>query len=156
MRTINRIDSDGFYIGSLTVNDDISYDNNQVITLDQLKQNKLNELINLCNSSILGKFTAQVNGITYSFSNDFAAQSNFKDAKDAWNYGYIPNTQTIKWTAYDVNGNLVRLDLTQEQFDPINIARMQWQQTNVSMLRDTLEPSVNAAQNQSDLDNIKW
>jgi membrane peptidoglycan carboxypeptidase len=123
---------------------------------DNLKKAKIEELKKACSNAILGYFTAQVNGITYSFSNDTEAQSNFKDAKDAWSYGYIPNTQTIKWTAYDKDGNVVRLDLTEEQFDPINIARMAWQQMNVSKLRDTLEPLVNAATSQSDLDKISW
>ena len=156
MRNINRIDSNGLFLGVSSVYDEINYDSSQNVTLDELRQIKLNELKNSCDITIMGKFTATVNGVTYSFSNDFAAQSNFKDAKDAWSNGYIPNTQTIKWTAYDSNGNVVRLDLTEEQFDPINIARMTWQLTNVSKLRDTLEPLVNVAQSQLDLDKIKW
>jgi membrane peptidoglycan carboxypeptidase len=123
---------------------------------DDLKKAKMIELEQACGQAIVGTFTAQVNGVTYSFSNSTSAQSNFKDAKDAWTYGYIPNTQTIKWTAYDSNGNVVRLDLTEEQFDPVNIARMTWQQTNVSKLRDILEPQVNAATSQTDLDKIVW
>lgn len=125
-------------------------------TLDNLKQNKLNELDETCNHVILGKFTAQVDGVTYSFSNNLNAQSNFKDAKLSWMDGDLQPTDTIKWTAYDSNGNVVRLQLTKAKFDPVNIARLIWQQSNVSKLRDTLQPQVESAQSQSDIDAIKW
>jgi YHS domain-containing protein len=127
-----------------------------LMSLDDAKQKKMKELNDACSQAILSRFSSTVNGITYYFSNDYVAQSNFKDAKDAWTHGYIPSTQTIRWTAYDSNGNVMRLDLSQTQFDTINIARMTWQQSNVARLRDTLQPQVNTASTQSDLDKIKW
>lgn len=125
-------------------------------SLDELKQEKMIELEHACSQSIVGTFTAQVNGVTYSFSNSTSAQSNFKDAKDAWTYGYMPNTQTVKWTVYDSDGSIVRLDLTESQFDPVNIARMTWQQTNVSKLRDDLELKVNEATTEDEINQIVW
>lgn len=127
-----------------------------VMNLADLKQNKLNELNDSCNNAILNKFTSQVDGVTYSFSNDDAAQSNFKDAKLAWMDGDLQPTDTLKWTAYDQTGAVVRIPLTKAQFDPINLARIMWQQSNVSKLRDTLEPLVVSATNPDDIAKIVW
>lgn len=125
-------------------------------SLDQLKQNKLNELNEACNQSILGKFTADVDGVTYSFSHDDAAQSNFKDAKLSWIDGDLALTDVLPWTAYNANGDVVRLQLNKEKFDPVYKAHVMVAMNNVSKLRDTLQPQVESSTTKAQLDAIVW
>jgi hypothetical protein len=129
---------------------------NWVNALDTEKQRKGAELDSACNKAILGRFTAEVDGVTYSFSNDTEAQANFADVKASWMDGDILPEDTMPWTAYDADGNVVRLQLNKAQFDPVNKARMQWKLTCISRYRDILMPMVDAAIAPGDLDNIVW
>lgn len=116
------------------------------VELENEKQIKKVELNKACNQTIIGKFAANVDGVTYYFSNDAEAQSNFKDAKMSFDDGTIDLYMggLVMWTAYDENGNVVRLTLNKSQFIPVNVARMFHQQNNISKLRDELEPMINA------------
>lgn len=127
-------------------------------TTQELRKEKMAELSQRCNQTILGRFAAQVDGVTYYFSNDTEAQSNFKDAKMSFDDGTVDIYMggSVPWTAYDENGSVFRLRLTRDQFMPVNIARMFHQQNNVSKLRDDLEPKVDAATKPSEVTNITW
>lgn len=113
----------------------------QTPNLPDVQTAKMSELNQACGQAILGRFTSTVNGVAYQFSNDAEAQSNFKDALWA-----LENNKatTLKWTAYDANGNIVRIDLDLAMLGNINADRLTHQQANVSKLRDTLQPKVYA------------
>lgn len=123
------------------------------INLDEAKTMKMQELNYRCERTILGRFKATVDAIEYSFSNDTEAQSNFKDGMWA-----LENNKatTVKWTAYDIDGNVVRLDLDLTKLNDVNVARLTHQQTQVAKYRDTLQPQVEAATTIEDVEAITW
>jgi hypothetical protein len=124
--------------------------------LEEARKEKGDVLDQKCKETIQGRFSCEVDGVTYSFSNDSEAQANFADAKSSWIDGDILPEDTLPWTAYDADGNVVRLQLNKAQFDPVNRTRMQWKLTCISRYRDELMPMVDAATAPEDLDNIVW
>lgn len=126
--------------------------------LDEVKERKDLELNAACEQAIFGRFSAQVDGITYYFSNDSNAQSNFKDAKSSFDDGTVDvyMNGTVPWTAYDENGDVVRLQLNKAQFTPVNIARMFHQQNNVTKYRDDLMKRVKMATTVQEVEAVKW
>jgi hypothetical protein len=121
--------------------------------LAAVKTKKINELDSACSTAILGEFTAVVNGTTYSFAHDVNAQTNFTSAKLAFIDG---STTTITWTAYDSNGNVVRLQLTADLFNTVFTAKLEHTTNNISRFRDTLAPQVNAATTVDAVNAITW
>jgi YHS domain-containing protein len=117
------------------------------VELSKAKQNKMDELDAACNKTILGRFAATVDGVVYYFSNDTEAQSNFKDTKLLFEDGTIDALLggVVRWTAYDENGNVNRIQLNKDQFQNVFISRVKHQNDNVSKLRDDLEPKVDSA-----------
>jgi YHS domain-containing protein len=130
----------------------------ELVEFDQAVADKKAELNIACKNAITGRFSADVDGVTYWFSNDTEAQSNFKDTKSLFDDGTIDAMAggIVKWTAYDVNGNVCRIPLNKDQFKPVNIARVMHQNNNVSRLRDDLEPKVDAAKSVPDVQAITW
>ena len=124
-----------------------------IVKVQQAKDSKFNELNNACNMTILGYFTALVNGIEYSFSNDSEAQDNFKDGLWALEGNHAT---TVKWTAYDVNGDVIRLDLDLVNLNNVNMARLTHKNDQVAKLRDTLEPQLNLATTIDEVKAIMW
>lgn len=132
--------------------------NGQLIRNDQYlleieKSNKLEELNQACNDTILGVFQVAVNGSTYSFSHDLAAQQNFSNAKLAFMDNLLT---TISWTAYDNDNNVVRLTLDKDAFNTVYLAHLNHVSSNISKFRDTLQSQVESAINKAQLDNIVW
>lgn len=138
------------------VNGELIKDNDMI--LQKARESKKAELNMACNRAITGRFSADVNGVTYLFSNDTEAQSNFKDARASFEDGTVDMYMNgeIPWTAYDMDGNVVRLQLTKELFTPVNIARMFHQQNNVSKFRDDLEKKVDLATSVPEVNAITW
>ena len=130
----------------------------ELVEFERAVSDKKAELNLACSQAILGKFSADVNGITYYFSNDSEAQSNFKDTKALFDDGTIDAMAggIITWTAYDTNGKVCRIPLNKDQFKPVNIARVMHQNNNVSKLRDDLEKRVDAATSLPEVLAITW
>ena len=128
------------------------------VELKSAKEVKKKELSKICNQTIIGRFSADVEGVTYQFSNDMEAQSNFKDAKLSFSDGTVDMYLggVLPWTAYDTDGNVVRLQLSNEQFQGVYIARLLHQNGAISKLRDDLEKQVNAAEEVSEVEAIQW
>jgi YHS domain-containing protein len=124
--------------------------------ISDVKENKLKELDQKCKEAILGRFSCDVDGVTYYFSGDTEAQANFADAKSSWMDGDLLPEDKVPWTAYDTNGNVVRLQLNKAQFDPVNRARVQWKLDCIGKYRDTLIPRVAAAQTVEELQAVTW
>lgn len=110
--------------------------------LIKAREMKMSELDKACQQSILGYFKATVDGVEYSFSCDFEAQTNFEKVDRAFEKGRM--TQ-INWTAYDANGNVVRVTLDPTSFEPVYLAHLYHIQSNISRLRDVLQPQVEIA-----------
>lgn len=130
----------------------------EIYEFDNAVADKKAELEAACTRAILGRFTADVNGITYQFSNDSEAQSNFKDTKLLFDDGTIDAMTggTVTWTAYDVDGNRCRITLNKDQFKTVFIARVKHQNDNVSKLRDDLDIKVDNAKSVPEVQAITW
>lgn len=126
--------------------------------LDIKKQAKIRRLVDDCNKTILGRFSAMVNGVTYMFSCDMEAQANFEKLDKAFKDGTMAEMgmTSIGWTAYDADGSVVRLDLTYELFRPVYINHLLHIQNNISKLRDFLEPLVANATTVEEIESITW
>lgn len=121
--------------------------------LRQEKDKKIQELNHACSQTILGRFFSDVNGITYSFSNDMEAQANFEKADRAFERGLITE---ILWTAHDVNGDVVRLTLDATAFEGVYIDHLSHIQDNISKFRDVLMPQVESCTTVEEVNSIKW
>jgi hypothetical protein len=126
---------------------------NWINSIDEAKKNKLVELNGACSMTISGRFTATVNNIDYQFSCDSEAQSNFEKTDRAFDKTRITE---INWTAYDVDGNVVRLLLDNTTFEGVYMAHLQHIQDNVSKFRDTLMPLVESASTVDEVNAIIW
>jgi hypothetical protein len=62
----------------------------------------------------------------------------------------------VPWTAYDSQNNVVRLNLDKTTFDIVYIARLKHIQDNISKFRDTLQPKVENASTNEEIDAIQW
>lgn len=121
--------------------------------LESIRKKKIEELNKKCNENILGRFPSVVNSVTYYFSNDTEAQINFDKADGAF---YRNRIADVPWTAYDANGNVVRLLLTATTFEPVFLDHLSHIQNNISKLRDTLEPQVKNATTVAEIEAIVW
>jgi hypothetical protein len=185
MRQIARIDSDGLYVEPVLVGDDAElfiqkedligveipvglhwpkWDGSEWVEgkPDELLQtkidNKVSELDAICNQTILGDFSADIDGVTYFFGHDERAQANFSSAKLGFMDGSIDALMggLVPWTAYDANGKVVRLKLTKDQFSKVFIGHLSHTNGNIGKFRDDLEPKVRGCKKPEDVDAIVW
>jgi hypothetical protein len=122
-------------------------------SIDRAKEDKEHELNSKCNSTILGRFSCVVNDETYHFSNDMEAQANFEKCDRAFEKGRLTE---IPWTAYDTDGNVVRVVLTQETLEQVYLAHLYHIQSSIAKFRDVLMPQVLAATTVEEVEAIKW
>lgn len=126
---------------------------NWIDGLEESKTKKILELDIDCNTAILGRFSSSINGVTYYFSNDTEAQANFEKADNAFFRGRMTE---ITWTAYDEEGNVVRLPLDQTTFESVYMNHLIHIQSNISKYRDMLMPQVEQATTIEEVENIMW
>lgn len=126
--------------------------NSTAKSLEELKQEKLAELSRRCNQTIIGKFSFDYNGVTYYFSCDTEAQSNFEKVDRAFDKARMTE---INWTSYDVGGNAVRLTFDKASFEGLYLAHLNHIQSNISKLRDVLMPIVLEA-TADELNAVTW
>lgn len=122
------------------------------IDINAYRANKMRELGEACNKTILGRFSAELNGKVYEFSCDLEAQSNFEKADRAFEKG---RTTLESWTAYE-NEKVVRVDLDQTSFEIVYLAHLNHIKNNVSKLRDNLMVKVNTAETPEEIEAINW
>lgn len=122
-------------------------------TLDQVKADRLDYLNDMCNKAILSNFTSTVGGINYSFSNDEDAQKNFDKAGRAFDKGFITS---LIWTAYDSQGNDVRIALDNNSFETVYVDHLNHIQSNISNYRDSLQPRVQSATSIDEVNSVIW
>lgn len=132
---------------------------NQKLVKDQqalLEQNKevtLRKFDQLCSETILGRFITEVDGVQYQFSCDNEAQKNFDKCLTAFSRGMI---ESNPWTAYTMEGEVVRLELTTDKFDKVYLSHLEHIQGNIAKFRDILEPRVREAKTLEELREITW
>jgi YHS domain-containing protein len=121
--------------------------------LIEVRKDKEAELDKKCKDTILGRFSCDIDGVTYYFSNDTEAQANFEKCDRNLEKGRI---STITWTAYDTSDNVVRLTFDVVTFEPLYIAQSTHIQANIIKYRDDLMPRVAAAQTIEEIQAITW
>lgn len=134
------------------------YENGELIFVEENvvvieKENKIKELSFECQKTIVGRFIADVNGVPYQFSNDVEAQINFDKLLGAFDRGMVTE---IPWTAYDMEGNVVRVVLNQTAFQVVYMAHLNHIQSNIAKFRDVLQPQVEQSTDITQLKNISW
>jgi hypothetical protein len=134
------------------------YIDGSIIKIDELelikvKSKKKTELQNECDKTILGRFYAELDGVTYQFSCDNEAQKNFDKALKVFEKGW--KTELL-WTVYDMDGNVLRLMVRADQYAPLYMAHLDHIQYNISKFRDTLQPLVEKAETVEEVENVTY
>jgi len=93
------ITQDGFYFYQY-VNDNVIHNANPVISIDKVKENKINELNFLCNQTILGGFSSNcLDNVEHRYKFDEEYQRNFGLAIGA--ISISPDIENIPWPTVD-------------------------------------------------------
>ena len=123
-----------------------------VLELEKAKENKFIELRRECENEILGYFEATVDSVVYLFSFDMEAQQNFNSTLAFFNEGLI---NEVEWTAHR-DGKAHRIVLNKAQFLDVAIASIHHRTSKQRKLRNTLQPSLDAADSVADVEIIEW
>lgn len=126
-------------------------ENLPTIDIEEIRQQKTEELDKLCKDTILGRFKCTLNNIEYEFSYDMEAQSRFNGVAVLFFAGKITE---MEWTAYK-NGERVRIVLSQSDFDILSLAAMNHQATNIAKYNQLLT-SVTEAQSPKEVEAVVW
>lgn len=121
--------------------------------LASVKRAKLTELNKICNQTIMGKFSHDIDGVTYYFSNDTEAQANFEKCDRAFEKNRITE---IAWTAYDTNENIVRILFDYAKFEFVYLSHLGHIQNNITKLRDFLMPMIYSSTTVEEVNSITW
>lgn len=126
---------------------------NEQLQLELAQQSKIAELDQRCEEAILGRFSVELDGVVYAFSNDREAQANFDKCDNSFARGRITE---IPWTAYDPDGNVRRIVLDAVKFEKVYVAHLEHIQGNIAKFRDFLEPLVVGAAGVDEVNLIQW
>jgi hypothetical protein len=128
--------------------------NNPDSTLDELKLAKINQLDEACSLAIVSGFEHALNTKNYLFSCSLSAQANFQGTDTLFKDGTITQAE---WTVVDIATNKVeRIILSQSEFNSIKLKVFQHINSNVSKLRNTLEPQVESATAKAEVEAVVW
>ena len=123
-------------------------------TIEEVKDAKLSQLNELCNQSIVEGFTKEINGVVYHFSCSLSAQSNFAGTDALFKDGLIAD---VEWTVVNTStGKVERLTLDKPTFNSVKLGVFQHINSNVSKFRDTLQPQVESATTNTEVDAVTW
>lgn len=120
-------------------------------SLPQLKQNKLNQLNQACESTILGRFSSTIDGVVYEFSYDMEAQSRFNGMATSFTRGYITE---IEWTCY-LNGERTSVILSEQQFDVVAKDALNHVNSNIAKFREKFT-ELDSATLAEQVNSIVW
>jgi hypothetical protein len=122
--------------------------------LEKVKRLKDVELNQACNSSILGGFIYNVNGIDYKFSFDTEAQLNFQGAERLFGNGMI---QEVPWTVTNVaTGLKERVMINKDMMNQISLLILQHKTGNIAKYRDVLSVQLKNATTIEEINSISW
>lgn len=127
---------------------------NPSIPLAGAKEDKKGELSIACQKAILGRFPSKHKGVSYTFSYDKEAQTNFAER---WNLFQNNIITSIKLTAKTTPGEEVkRIQVNREEFTIIYLDSIKHKENCISRLQDLLIPMVNNAVSLKQLADIHW
>lgn len=121
--------------------------------MDTVKEEKEEELNELCNQAILEGFSHTVRGIEYHFPFGIETQLNFESSRKLLEEGFV---QDIKWTVRDSNDDWIRLSILKEDLSSLSLAIHNHKEENISKYRDVLLPKLELAQDLEDINSIQW
>jgi hypothetical protein len=120
-------------------------------SLDDLKQNKIDELDQACKNAILANFTVTLNSVDYEFAYDTESQSRFNGVGVLFLNNLITE---VPWTAYQ-NGERVRITLTKNDFNTISLAALKHQNDNVTKYSNLYVQVMNATSS-DEVNQVLW
>jgi hypothetical protein len=122
--------------------------------LATLKSAKMSQLEEACSSAITSGFDFTVNSISYKFSCSLEAQANFQGADTLFKDGSITEAE---WTVVNnANGKIERVTLDMATFNSIKLQVFTHINSKISRLRNTLQPLVESATTNADVDAVVW
>ncbi|MBB5325208.1 hypothetical protein HNQ34_002308 [Anoxybacillus tepidamans] len=123
-------------------------------TLEDAKARKLKELNDACNKAIIDGFDYTINGVLYRFSCSLEAQANFQGTDTLFKDGLITS---ISWTVTNkVTGKIERIAIDKTTFTNLRLAVFNHINTQISKLRDTLQPKVEQATTIAEVEAVVW
>jgi hypothetical protein len=122
--------------------------------LTDVQNAKMDQLDEACNNTIVDGFDTTINGTSYKFSCSLAAQANFQGTDTLFKDGAITSAE---WTVINNDtGKTERINIDQTTFNTLKLQVFQHINSNISKLRNTLQPQVEAATTNADVDKINW
>jgi hypothetical protein len=122
--------------------------------LTTLKSAKMSQLEEACSSAITNGFDFTVGGTSYKFSCSLEAQANFQGADTLFKDGSITEAE---WTVVNnSNGKIERVALDMTTFNSIKLQVFSHINSKISRLRNTLQPLVESATTNADVDAVVW
>lgn len=126
------------------------------ISLVEIKAAKLSQLEELCEKSIVNGFDYTINNISYKFSCSINAQANFQGTDTLFKDGLIPDG-LAEWTVTNnTTGDIERIFLDQITFNQIKLQVFVHINSNISKLRNILQPQLEACTTNIDVEAVVW
>ena len=119
---------------------------------EESKVNKKNELSRRCHEDIISLFEVEIDGRSYGFSYDIEAQTNMQETYQMFQNNVI---NEINWSARS-NKEKIRVTLNKSKFEKVYYEGIKHKQALISKLKDKLEPLVDSAKSEEELDSIHW
>ena len=120
--------------------------------LEISKVDKKNELSQKCHEDIISLFEVGISGKSYGFSYDLEAQTNMQETYQMFQNNVI---NEINWSARS-NKEKIRITLNKSEFEKVYYEGIKHKQALISKLKDKLEPLVDSAKSEEELDSIHW
>jgi hypothetical protein len=126
----------------------------EIVSLEELKAAKVNQLDEACNLAIISGFEHVVNDINYLFSSSVTAQANFQGTDTLFKDGLITEAE---WTVVNIEtGKIERIIIDQIQFNEIKLKVFQHINSNISRFRNILQPQVEQALTKEEVEVVVW
>lgn len=120
--------------------------------LEEKRESKKIELSQACHEEIIKIFEVDIEGEKYGFSYDMEAQTNMQETYHMFQNNAI---NEITWSARH-NQDKIRITLNKSDFEKVYYSGIKHKQSLIGKLKDVLEPLVDSAESESELNQISW